>query len=346
MSTLVALLGCRLLDGAELSIGDLTMFLLISRQINKSVLNICKKYSRLASSMGSLHKFFKLLNYKPKIKIGEGVSVPPLTNFTIRFEDVGFSYSNSETSILKEVNLTVQSGEYVGVVGLSGSGKSSLLKILLRLYDPTEGRILLEDTDIRSFLVEDYHRIIGYVSQEPILFSGTIEDNILYGKKDATSAELDWALKMAGINFLSAFPKGIRTKIGDRGAKLSGGQKQRVSIARALIRQPKIIVFDEATSALDPESELIVQRSIEQIITENRSNNLHMAVIVIAHRLSTIRMADRIVVMDKGRIVANGDHETVLRDSEIYRHLINGRGEEEQSVTSEGRELEEEDEDQ
>lgn len=203
LSMLVALIvGWWMVQGSELTFGDLTMFLMISRQTNKSALKICNKYSKVSSSLGSLYKFFKLLNYKPKIQLGVGLPVPPLTKFQIEFEGVGFNYANSDTYILKEVNLTIQSGEYVGVVGLSGSGKSSLLKLLLRLYDPTEGAILLDKTDIRQFQVEDYHKIMGYVSQEPILFSGTLEDNMLYGKRDATQEELEWALKMAGINFL------------------------------------------------------------------------------------------------------------------------------------------------
>lgn len=267
LSALAALYtGMLLMEESELTFGNLMMFLLLSRATTKNALKIGKSYAQFTSSMGNLHKFFKLLNYKPKIKLGVGIVIPPLTDFKIEFEHVGFHYSKSETLILNKVDLTIKSGEYVGVVGLSGSGKSSLLKVLLRIYEPTSGRILLNGADIKQFIIEDYHKFIGYVSQEPILFSGTIEDNILYGKRDASPEELQWALKMAGINFLVDFPKGIKTKIGDRGAKLSGGQKQRVCIARALIRHPKIIVFDEATSALDVESSQIVQSSIEHIV--------------------------------------------------------------------------------
>jgi subfamily B ATP-binding cassette protein MsbA len=238
------------------------------------------------------------------------------TDFTdkISIENINFRYE--EENILKNFSLTVPKGKTVALVGQSGSGKSTIANLLTRFYDVNEGSIKIDGTDIRDYNLQSLRGLMGLVTQDSILFNDTIKNNILLGKQDATDGEIIEALKIANAyEFVKDLPNGIDTNIGDAGGKLSGGQKQRLSIARAVLKNPPIMILDEATSALDTESEKFVQVALENMM-QNRTS------IVIAHRLSTIQKADVIVVMQKGEIVEQGTHEELLAKNGMYSKLV------------------------
>ena len=233
----------------------------------------------------------------------------------MRFEDVCFGYVDSGEPVLDHINLDIPKGKVVAIVGPSGAGKSTLTDLLPRFYDPTEGRITIDGIDIREIRVEDLRSAFSLVSQEAILFHDTVENNITFGKK-ATEEEIIAAAKVANAHdFITAMPNGYKTVIGDRGMKLSGGQRQRLTIARAVLRNPSILILDEATSALDSESEKLVQDALTKLMKGRTA-------IVIAHRLSTIQNADIIVVMEKGRIIQQGDHQSLMKEDSVYKRLV------------------------
>lgn len=233
----------------------------------------------------------------------------------IRFEEVCFGYVDSGEPVLDHINLDIPKGKVVAIVGPSGAGKSTLTDLLPRFYDPTEGKITIDGIDIRDIRVEDLRSAYSLVSQEAILFHDTVENNITFGNP-ATREEIIAAAKVANAHdFISAMPNGYQTVIGDRGMKLSGGQRQRLTIARAVLRNPSILILDEATSALDSESEKLVQEALTKLMKGRTA-------IVIAHRLSTIQNADIIVVMDKGQIIQQGDHQSLMKEDSVYRKLV------------------------
>jgi ATP-binding cassette subfamily B protein/subfamily B ATP-binding cassette protein MsbA len=232
----------------------------------------------------------------------------------IEFKGVGFSYEEGK-KILHDINLTVPKGKTIALVGQSGSGKSTLVDLLPRYYDVQEGCITLDGTDIRNFKVKDLRSLIGNVNQEAILFNDTIFNNIAFGVEGATMEQVVAAAKIANAHdFIMEKEEGYQTNIGDRGGKLSGGQRQRISIARAILKNPPILILDEATSALDTESEKLVQEALDRL-TSTRTT------IAIAHRLSTIKNADEICVMHEGRIVERGKHEELLKIDGYYKKL-------------------------
>ncbi|MEZ4833359.1 MAG: ATP-binding cassette domain-containing protein [Caldilineaceae bacterium] len=234
----------------------------------------------------------------------------------IEFKDVSFRYRDEYTDVLKEISLTVGAGEYVALVGASGVGKTTLCADP-RFYEANAGEILIDGVPIRAMTQRSLRRHIGVVQQDVYLFSGTVEDNIRYGQPGARDEEIVEAAKRANAHdFIMALPHGYATDIGERGVKLSGGQKQRLSIARVFLKDPPILIFDEATSALDNESERAVRQSLEQL-TQSRTT------LVIAHRLSTIRNAQRIVVLDGGRIAEIGTHDELITRNGAYAHLYN-----------------------
>lgn len=242
------------------------------------------------------------------------IELKPLTN-KIELRDVAFSYQNDTKKIIDGISLEVPKGSVVALVGESGSGKSSLIKLVQRLYDPIEGSILWDGTDLKDAKIGSVHRQIALVTQETVLFNDTVKYNITYGKPDASEAEIREAARIAfADDFIEELPDGYDTIVGERGTLLSGGQRQRIAIARAVLVNAPVLILDEATSALDTESEMLVQQAIENLM-ENRTS------IVIAHRLSTVRRADKIVVMDRGRIAETGTHAELLEKDGRYRRL-------------------------
>lgn len=272
--------------------------------------------NRIQEASAAAERIFEICDTEPLIKTKEGAKELKEFKDTVTFENVFFHYEDSEELVLNNINFAVKKGDILALVGPSGGGKSTLVDLIPRFYDPTNGRILIDGTDIKNITVESLRSKMGIVTQETFLFNTTIFDNIAYGLKDFPMEKMIEAAKMANAhNFISEMPEGYKTIIGERGIKISGGQRQRLTIARALLKNPEIMIFDEATSALDNESEILVQEAIERLM-KNRTT------FVIAHRLSTIRNATSIVVIDKGGIVQQGTHEQlIMQEKGLYKKL-------------------------
>jgi ATP-binding cassette subfamily B protein len=231
----------------------------------------------------------------------------------VEYDEVTFGYDDETT--VEDVSFTVEGGETLALVGPTGAGKSTILKLLLRMYDVDSGTIRLDGTDVRDVTLPSLRQSLGYVSQETFLFYGTVEENITYGTFDAPREEVERAAKMAEAHeFITNLPEGYDTMVGERGVKLSGGQRQRIAIARAILKDPEILILDEATSDVDTETEMLIQRSLDRL-TEDRTT------FAIAHRLSTIKDADTIVVLEDGRVVERGTHEDLLGAEGLYANL-------------------------
>jgi subfamily B ATP-binding cassette protein MsbA len=257
----------------------------------------------------------ELLEVRPSVTDGSRVAAP--LREAIRLERVSFAYEPG-LDVLHAMSLEIRKGEMVALVGPSGAGKSTVADLVARLYDPTEGRVTYDGVDAREFTQESYRGNFGVVSQECLLFNGTVRENIIYGRP-ADEALLRRAAQIAHAGeFIDKLPTGYDTIVGDRGIRLSGGQRQRIAVARAVYGMPAVLVLDEATSALDSESERYVQEAIDRIVKE-------ITVLVIAHRLSTVTRADRIVVMSEGRVVASGTHDVLLATSALYRRLCDAQ---------------------
>ncbi|KAL4482502.1 hypothetical protein ABPG72_001478 [Tetrahymena utriculariae] len=304
----------------DLSSGDLASFILYSTSLATNSSAISYGLGAIISATGALERIFEMMQYNPSIKNDSGQEVATITG-SVQFKDVTFSYPSNKVQVLHGINVSISPGDCVAFVGTSGSGKSTIIKLIERFYDATTGEVQLDDRNVKDIKISSLRKHVGLVSQEPMLFSGSVIDNIVYGVEEYTIEEVDKACAMAGVDeFLkdkTLFPKGYDTIVGERGTKLSGGQKQRVAIARALIKHPQILIFDEATSALDAESEYLVQQSIDSLI-QNRT----MTIVVIAHRLSTIKNCSKIIVMQQGKIVESGNHNELISHDGPYKALV------------------------
>ncbi|KAL3288226.1 hypothetical protein HHI36_002675 [Cryptolaemus montrouzieri] len=311
-------MGGYLLSTNQLSPGELMSYLMATQTIQRSLAQISLLFGSVIRGMASGTRVFEYMEMKPSIPLHGGLIIPEdKLKGNIEFKNVQFAYpTRSEQTVLKDFNLSIPAGKTVAIVGASGNGKSTVVALLERFYDVNGGCILLDGNDLRSLDPSWLRkRALGLISQEPILFGTSILENIRYGKPDASDEEVVKAARLANAHeFITNFPQGYSTLVGERGATLSGGQKQRIAIARALLKNPTVLLLDEATSALDTESEKIVQAALDKA-QHGRT------VIVIAHRLSTVQNADIIVVLHRGKIVEMGNHESLKKLKGYYWSL-------------------------
>ena len=310
-----------LVISGKLSFGQYTIFENYFSKFQEEFESLYKSFEKYNEFLVDWKSFFELYDYKQKITSLKNY-IPEKIDGKINFEKVSFSYPLSEeVKILDNLSFLVEPGKILALVGYSGSGKSTISNLIQRFYDPNEGNIYIDNINIKDFNLDWLHQNIGFVSQEPILCNGSIEYNITYGVKEYTKNKLEEICELAHVNkFLKdkrLFPEGLNTKVGERGTKVSGGQKQRIAIARAIMKDVKILIFDEATSALDAESENEVQLALDNIIKTKK-----ITTIIIAHRLSTIRNADKILFLNKGKIVESGTHEELLNLNGEYKKLV------------------------
>lgn len=307
--------GVQILNEKSMDPETFLVFIAMFFQILEPAKKLSNAFSSIQGGLASLDRVSEVLDYD--IKVEQVPNPKPISDLKekIEFKNIGFYY-DSDNVILKDFSLTIPKGKTVALVGQSGSGKTTVANLLARFYDVTEGEILIDGTNIKELHLEQYRHLLGMVTQESVLFNDSVYNNILMGRPDASKEEVIAASKIANADlFISQFPEDYDTNIGDDGGKLSGGQKQRVSIARAVLKNPPIMILDEATSALDTESERLVQDALEHMM-ENRTS------LVIAHRLSTIQKADLIVVMERGNIVEQGTHSELYDKNGIYRKLV------------------------
>jgi ABC transporter fused permease/ATP-binding protein len=313
----VVWLGGRALIHHELSAGDLTSFLLYTGVIAAGVADLAGIWGALQRAAGATDRLFAVIDRVPEIRDRETTVPLPAGKGAVRFERVGFAYpARPGKPVLADVDLAIAPGEVVALVGPSGAGKSTVLSLLFRFYDVDAGRVTLEGVDVRELPLAELRQALAMVAQEPVLFSGTIRDNIRYSRDGASQDAIEAAARDANAHeFVTSFPDGYDTVIGERGTKLSGGQKQRIALARALLANPRVLILDEATSNLDAESEAAVQSALARLMAGRTT-------IVVAHRLSTVRDADRIVVFDDARIVETGRHDELMAKRGVYARLV------------------------
>lgn len=313
----VIITGAILIAYRKVDIADLITFLLYIGVFTEPIRTLVDFTEQFQNGYTGFERFREIMNIEPDIADINGARDIENVQGNVKFEDVSFRYNDGVENVLNDVCLEVPAGKYVALVGSSGAGKTTLCSLIPRFYDVTEGTIRIDGTDIREITLKSLRKHIGVVQQDVYLFAGTIYENILYGKPDATREEVIEAAKSANAHeFIMSFPEGYETDIGQRGIKLSGGQKQRLSIARVFLKNPPILIFDEATSALDNESERVVQSSLEKL-AKNRTT------FVIAHRLTTIRNAERILVLTQNGIEESGTHKELIEKGGIYEKLYN-----------------------
>ena len=305
--------GAYLAISGSITVGTLAAFVGYLEQLFGPLRRLVSSFTTLTQSFASMDRVFQLIDEDYDIKNGVGAQPIEIKQGQIELKHVSFKYNEKE--VLKDINLTINKGETVAFVGMSGGGKSTLINLIPRFYDVTDGEILVDQHNIKDFLTGSLRNQIGLVQQDNILFSDTVKENILLGRPDATDEEVVEAAKMANAHdFIMNLQDGYDTEVGERGVKLSGGQKQRLSIARIFLNNPPILILDEATSALDLESEAIIQEALD-VLSKDRTT------LIVAHRLSTITHADKIVVMQNGQIVETGTHQELIDKKGAYEHL-------------------------
>ncbi len=315
-AVLVFWYGGHMVADGRMSVGALTSFLIYTLIVAFAMGGLADLWADFMRAAGASERVFELLDRVPLIPPSGG-TIPETVEGKLSLEGVHFAYpTRPDLPVLNGLDLVLKPGEVVAVVGPSGAGKSTVAALIARFYDPNQGVIRLDGADIRELDPTWLRKQVGMVAQEPVLFSTTIEENIRYGRPDASEVEIQTAARDANAaEFIVRFPEGYSTMVGERGIQLSGGQKQRVAIARAVLKDPRILILDEATSALDAESEHLVQQALEKLMKGRTT-------LIIAHRLSTVMQADRVVVLDGGRVAQVGPHAELIREDGIYRRLI------------------------
>ena len=307
--------GARLIHSGDMSMGDLTSFLMLTIFIGASIGSIADLYAQIQKAIGATEKLMEILDETPE-EHTEG-DITHHIKGSISFKELSFSYPNRvDVEVLSGINLSVAQGEQIALVGASGAGKSTITHLMMRFYQDYSGNLLIDDTEITALPLTDLRKQIAIVPQDILLFGGTIKENIAYGKPGASEEEIQKAAEQANAHqFIADFPEAYETLVGERGIQLSGGQRQRIAIARAILKDPKILILDEATSALDSESESLVQEALEKLMKKRTS-------LVIAHRLATVRNSDKIFVLEKGQIVESGNHEELsILENGTYKKL-------------------------
>ena len=307
--------GMQVIQTETLTSEDFLRFILVLFAMLAPIKTLGTVNITIQNSLAAAERVFKVIDSKPDINDKPGAKEIESFSEEIRFDNVSFDYGEKSVPVLKNVSFSISKGSVVALVGSSGAGKSTIADLIPRFYDTTSGSVNIDGEDIREYKLSNLRKMMGIVSQEVILFNDTVKNNISYGQPETKETDIISAAKSANaMEFIDSLPEGLDTVIGERGIKLSGGQKQRLSIARAIIKNPPVLILDEATSSLDSESEKLVQQAIEQLMKDR-------TVLIIAHRLSTVRNVDEIIVLEKGQVVEMGNHETLIKKGQTYHKL-------------------------